>query len=651
GFILKYLPRFLGFSCFTVMGLAFVRASVGLNAWVAFGIVLLWWWWFRQLEKWSRRITRRTAMGLIKSRWRIDPTRRRSVLAAFSITCAIIVVGVLLAACYPPWGTLAGLFLTQAAYTVQVCCRRAWAQVLTPPRWWAELVAGIALFRRRDAHDAEVPAKGRPPLFGRNELYYFLFFNVLAALVFALFVAANYSVRWAVWLGPMAIVLFGLSILLGSLNLLRLLARQLHVNLFFFALVLIVLFGLLWDPHTVRTVAIATGHPRRPQLTERFRTWLHAREAEINVLPDTARYPVLLVMSDGGASRSGYWVAAVLARLEEESGGRFGRHLFSLSGASGGSVGNATFLALMADTAGRKHVLEHSRAILEQDMLSPALANMLGADMLHFLVPVLKGRDRAAALEQALSVAGGVVDDSLFDRPFDHFINDSLPVFMVNTTRMQDARAAVMSNVQIAPALFNRRLDVLGRMAKDTTMRLGTAVILGARFPYVSPAGQLIGHMPDGRASHDQYVDGGYFDNSGAGVTQEMLLALIDAFGRDTLFGRLDVHVLHITNGIATDTIARKPSLPLLNDLAAPIITIAGAYGSQTDINDRRLYHFMQRLTGDSLHYHELDVYSALPKGTELSMSWAISNKQLALMDSSLVHCAEIDRVLKLLER
>lgn len=643
-----YAPRVLGFSCFTVTALAFLRAHCGLGGGVLWVLLLVWIGWFLLLERFSRWITKRTAKGLIDSRWRIDPTRRKSVAFAFTCTCIVIVLGVGLAyVAGAPWGPVIGLFLAQAAYTVQVCCRQAWATVLSPPGWMVRAASSLALLKRVSASEADAQTPGRPPFFAPNELYYFLFFNVFAVIVLGLFIAANYSVRWSATLGPMAIALTGLAVLLGSINLLRLIARQLHVNLFFCALVATVVLGLCWDPHTVRTIQLGVAHPQRPVITDRFAAWMEARRAEVQALPADSSYPVFLVMSDGGASRSGYWVTNVLGRLQAETGGRFSRHLFSLSGASGGSVGNATFLALLAQGSDPAHITGDARTILRQDMLSPALANMLGADMLHFLVPVLQGRDRAAALEQAFGEAGALVDKDLFEQPFDRFINDSLPVFMINTTRMQDARAAVVSNVQLTPGLFNERLDVLGRMADSTSLRLSTAVMLGARFPYVSPAGQLEGRMPNGRLSHDQFVDGGYFDNSGAGVTQEMIIALLDRFATDTLFARMDLHVLHITNGIKADTIAQRAKLPLLNDLAAPIITIAGAYGAQTDINDLRLRRFMQRHYGDDAHFHTIDLYEALP-GKELSMNWAISEAQLQLMDSSATACKELGRVLQL---
>ena len=73
-----------------------------------------------------------------------------------------------------------------------------------------------------------------------------------------------------------------------------------------------------------------------------FDHWIASRKKEIED-PSNKTYPVFFTLADGGASRSGYWTASVLSRLEDGTAGKFSRHLFCLSGASGGSVGNAAF--------------------------------------------------------------------------------------------------------------------------------------------------------------------------------------------------------------------------------------------------------------------------------------------------------------------
>src|SRR5205814_4658188 len=98
-------------------------------------------------------------------------------------------------------------------------------------------------------------------------------------------------------------------------------------------------------------------------------------------------YPVFFTLADGGASRSGYWAAVVLGRLHEQtryetnSSNRsyFSDHLFCLSGASGGSVGNTSFLAALKiqQTNPQLKTDSLSTRYLDNDFLYYALSIML----------------------------------------------------------------------------------------------------------------------------------------------------------------------------------------------------------------------------------------------------------------------------------
>jgi hypothetical protein len=56
--------------------------------------------------------------------------------------------------------------------------------------------------------------------------------------------------------------------------------------------------------------------------------------------------------------------------------------------------------------------------------------------------------------------------------------------------------------------------------------------------------------------------------------------------------------IVHITNS-PVGTAALEPVSPFKNDVAAPILTIVGAYDMQTTVNDERLRNFLKDI--DSL--------------------------------------------------
>jgi hypothetical protein len=85
---------------------------------------------------------------------------------------------------------------------------------------------------------------------------------------------------------------------------------------------------------------------------------------------------------------------------------------------------------------------------------------------------------------------------------------------------------------------------------------------------------------------------------------------------------------------------------PLVNDLAAPVKTLIGAYGSQTAVNDRRLQNYMRNFYNDEKHYMQLNLYVKNDPMT-FSMNWVISDRTLDSMDLRLKNLQSINTVLE----
>jgi hypothetical protein len=219
-----------------------------------------------------------------------------------------------------------------------------------------------------------------------------------------------------------------------------------------------------------------------------------------------------------------------------------------------------------------------------------------------------------------------------------------MPVLCINTTRMQDGRPGVITNINIDSnkEVFNKRVDVINLLEPGADMHLSTVVIMGARFPYMSPAGRIDQHFvkKDNSNGNDSvkahyFVDGGYFDNSGAGVVNEMIIEIkrltdsIGAVSGDSSFAflkKLNFYVIHATNSPIGDAVVEK--VPFLkNDLMAPLLTIVGAYGTQTDINNLRLRRYLQGIYHTADHYRNVDLYNNISRDTlNFPMNWTISN-------------------------
>jgi len=483
----------------------------------------------------------------------------------------------------------------------------------------------------------------------QQEKSIFFVYNCVAAFSITVYFIEIVNYDWSVKLGSFSTVVLAFGILTGIFSIITFFSIVARINFHMIILIMILLFGKFFpEPHNATLIDAdkKAVYKDRPGLREYFSSWVAERIDSIKAKED---YPVYFTLADGGASRSGYWTAATLGKLEDITGGNFSHHLFCLSGASGGSVGNGTFLALLKlrkDICSRNsNFTDEAHKYLKSDFLSYTLARMLGPDFIRAMFGKLDIADRAAALENALE--SGEDKTALlykkFKTPFSAYIpteTNQLPIICINVTRVQDGCPSVISNIKLDNGIFGQRVDILSTLPPDKEMKLSTAVIMGARFPYISPAGRI---------DSSYYVDGGYFDNSGAGIVQEMILELnrmikdsiaIDP-GRYSYLKHLSFYVIHSKNGFPGSDLHKIQ--PLINDVAAPVLTLIGAFGTQTSVNDWRLIKYLGDLHRDTKDtgYYPMNLYSEINPNEQADtvifpMNWAISKHYIDKMKDRL---------------
>jgi hypothetical protein len=471
----------------------------------------------------------------------------------------------------------------------------------------------------------------------QTEKNIFLWFNIFSFAAMLVYFAAVFSISFSRYITSLPIILLSFGILLGAGNIITLFSLKQKINFHFLVLVAIVIAGLFNEPHFVNLMPLKENNQyhARPSLRAHFNGWIQERK---NQLEDSSlnNFPVYFVVADGGASRSAYWTASVLGKIQEESSGHFSKQVFCLSGASGGSLGNISFYATLINKSGH-HTTKTVQDYLSNDFLSFPLVRLLGPDIILPLVPFHLLHDRAAALEKSFQSTKKENEiTQVMNLPFSalqlrHDSSYALPLIFINCTRMQDGTPAVVSNLNIEKNVFGKRIDVLKSLDSTKDLSVATAVALGARFPYFSPAGRI---------GNQYFVDGGYFDNSGAGVVHEMLLDLqsmiMDSIKNNPQhpYKKIRFNVLHITNEPETEKKIEKTH-PLVNDLAAPVKTILGSYARQTDINNLRLYKYLLEIYKEDTTYRSINLYK---KGEEedYPMNWSISDQSLGRMNRRL---------------
>lgn len=459
----------------------------------------------------------------------------------------------------------------------------------------------IYLDRKFKAVSTVLPVKNKEEDF----LAAFAAISILGLIIYCLPVI---SPALAAWVGSLNFVLTGLGIMLFIGNFLTFYSVRTGINLHLFIFLGLLLAGFFMDPYQIKSIHSGQQQfNKRMTLNEYFESWYTDNKNLLDDSSNNKSLPVYISLADGGASRSGYWVAQVLGTLEDSIG--ISKHLLCISGASGGSVGNLAYYDLLVQHYEDSFRIR-SAEFLKHDFLTFTLSRMISPA--YFL------NDRGNALEKAL-----VYGNHDMNNPFSEYIikdHNTLPVIYVNTTRMQDSHPAVVSNIRYDPEQLNDRLDVLHILdSLNQDIRVSSVAILSSRFPYVSPAGGI---------GNDYFVDGGYFDNSGAGAAHETILSLMKYLKENhpQAISKIHFKVIHISNSVDSATAMNRVN-PIVNDLAAPLKVLMASYGQQTEINTLRLHRYLEGLEkfSDSTDWYDINLY-APGDCVEYSMSWYMSD-------------------------
>jgi hypothetical protein len=268
------------------------------------------------------------------------------------------------------------------------------------------------------------------------------------------------------------------------------------------------------------------------------------------------RKPKLVVVAvSGGALRSAVWTALMLEQLERGVDGNFGRHVRLVTGASGGMLGAAAYVAGRVNRGlfggrGRQDMVE---MIVQPKSLDAVAQQLALFDIPSILDPRGKDEDRGRSLEATWHYLEGISFGTLQPDEYD----GRLPSLVFTPMLVEDGRRLLISNLDMEFACASRLSDrpagspgepaerpsdvaapaqapadrcadppppddrVLSRPAIELRrvfherfpqIPVSTAVRMSATFPYVSPAVSLPTQPPR------SVVDAGYYDNFGVNL-------------------------------------------------------------------------------------------------------------------------------------
>ncbi len=407
---------------------------------------------------------------------------------------------------------------------------------------------------------------------------------------------------------PLSIIMICIIGIYTLFNLIRVFGKRLDVPLLGIVFILCAVLGIYQANRNnfnhydaSYTTQIEHTPQDRMNVNAYIDAWIADRRGLIQSQPEGEKFPIILVSAEGGGSRAGLWSFLVQSSLFDKNPDYFRKHLFSMTGASGGGGGNNMFYAQAYELLENENALPlkyqsddapfqyRASSIYNKDYLSASVASLLGRDLFKSITNIGTFRDRGALLE----IQWENQFDTIFkrkDNPLGQAYLNLLPqsgeheyirpIIITNATELQSGERAIISPVSTEgdPHGLGVFSDLLAEYpSKNKMIKRSTAMSMNARFPYLSPVARI--------DSVGQFGDAGYYNNIGGNVTVTLAQRLGEALARDTtLTGKYEIRHLLITN-------YSKPSdkITYSSQMLAPLSMIASATFAHPKQTERTL--------------------------------------------------------------
>lgn len=409
----------------------------------------------------------------------------------------------------------------------------------------------------------------RPP---RAYWLSFALLLLLALLMPPLLTASGISgVAVPRWLGSIAILYTSLTIFALFASGFFAFGTQTGLPLLSLLLVGALVLGIFRvnDNHAVRLLPGDGASPLAPLpgIEESFNSWLEreGRDEAIRSREAGNKWPIYVVSAQGGGVFAAYHASKAMALLSRQVP-EFPRHLFAISGVSGGSVGAALYANALDPAGNNDTIVERIDAMFEPDHLAPVLAAMLFPDTTQRFYPwPVPAWDRALGLELSFSDGGEAKQPVSLESSF-HTTQQG-PFLVLNTTDVTSGRRFLLSPFRFeSDATFHEPLRPESEPRPSQDVRFSTAAVMSARFPLISPYAFFNG-TPAQRERRS--VDGGYYDNSGAVTAEEIVAALNQELKARGLDGQAEVNPIAIVNRSSFLRVPASDSQPSTPEVSA----------------------------------------------------------------------------------
>jgi hypothetical protein len=327
----------------------------------------------------------------------------------------------------------------------------------------------------------------------------------------------------------------------------------------------------------------ADGTDSRPDLIPSEEPLRAMAERWRNEHKGNSKPRLVLVSTSGGGIRAAVWTAVVLEGLERELGTSFRDHIRLFTGASGGMVGAALYVADFEGIPAGQRPLNPATGLrgisgdLAKDSLRRTVQTMLLSDLPTLWQPGSVSWDRGREIERLWAEnAPGTEGRSPFRKSFGELKElerqGRRPSLVFAPMLVEDARRLLVSNLDLLdltwtsgdvagsppfrtsypfPGAPNRPLLSLSAVelfrlfpGAEAKFEVGTASRMNASFPLVSPGVSLPTDPPR------RVVDAGYYDDYGVNLAAMWLIRHEQAI-REHTSGVVLVEIRAYRNGYA----------------------------------------------------------------------------------------------------
>lgn len=372
----------------------------------------------------------------------------------------------------------------------------------------------------------------------------FFYGGIIVSGLFFIFIYIVFNIKPDIsrGLNPISVILICLIALYTISFLLVFLGKKLRFPLFTF----VTIFAFILAEYNIGRENFkhytldenVTSTYKQPGIKRYIYNWILSRKEKI-MQAETGSYPVLFVSSEGGGSRAGLWSFLIHSYLSEKSNNKYyNDYLFSLTGASGGNVGNSLFFVTAQHAKENQNKINYrsnslfkykASELYAKNYLSSSIVGLLGRDLVNNVLGFLSFDNRGELLQNEWQKA----HKNVFNTGVDYLDEDvhSLyntqntsrfvpPLLFLNSSHAQTGQYSVISPVDFSKqksfsGYYDFMKELKARKGTNSSIKLSEAMRINAAFPYLTPAGEI--------KEVGVFGDAGYYDNIGGTVTLNLI--------------------------------------------------------------------------------------------------------------------------------